>query len=309
MSELHQNSSGKKSATGIFFLFPLLINISFILSAVVWWHSSLTATDDVFIIGAIAASLLGLASSFVFNSNRKMLLTAAILYAAISLAFDLYLILKQQSFGLWRVACSVLGLPLSSGEIHEFFSQGIHYTVDSLLSLLDTLSIPLMLIVALIPGKKKAGSLPAFAVLSQNNVTQNYVTQNNGGTMSANNSSAAQWLVKMPGQPDSSVDTATLQMWARSGVIRPDTLVMEVSSNMSYQASQIPGVFSDKSYVTALLLSFFLGSLGVDRFYLGQTGLGIGKLLTFGGCGIWSLIDFILIAMRKVTDSKGNPLA
>ena len=78
---------------------------------------------------------------------------------------------------------------------------------------------------------------------------------------------------------------------------------------MSYQASQIPGVFSSKSYVTTLLLSFFLGSLGVDRFYLGQTGLGIGKLLTFGGCGIWTLIDFILIAMRKVTDSDGNPLA
>ncbi len=117
------------------------------------------------------------------------------------------------------------------------------------------------------------------------------------------------WLVKMPGQPDNSVDTPTLQMWARAGVIRPDTLIVELSSGMSYQASQIPGVFSSKSYVTALLLSFFLGYLGVDRFYLGQTGLGIGKLLTFGGCGIWSLIDFILIAMRKVTDSEGNPLA
>jgi len=108
---------------------------------------------------------------------------------------------------------------------------------------------------------------------------------------------------------DQVTDTATLKMWARSGVIRPDSFIVDNSNQVTYQAKQIPGVFSSKSYSTALLLSFFLGYLGVDRFYLGQTGLGIAKLLTFGGCGIWSLIDFILIAMRKVTDSEGNPLA
>ena len=37
-------------------------------------------------------------------------------------------------------------------------------------------------------------------------------------------------------------------------------------------------------------------------------GLGIGKLLTFGGCGIWWLIDVILIAVGNVTDSKSQPL-
>lgn len=63
-----------------------------------------------------------------------------------------------------------------------------------------------------------------------------------------------------------------------------------------------------KSFVTALLLSFFLGGLGVDRFYLGYTGLGIVKLLTFGGLGIWALIDFIMIALRKVTSADGQPL-
>jgi len=63
-----------------------------------------------------------------------------------------------------------------------------------------------------------------------------------------------------------------------------------------------------REWVVALLLSAFLGSLGIDRFYLGYTGLGVVKLLTFGGCGVWTLIDLILIAMGKMKDADGNEL-
>ncbi len=63
-----------------------------------------------------------------------------------------------------------------------------------------------------------------------------------------------------------------------------------------------------KSQGTAFLLSMFLGQFGIDRFYLGYTGLGIVKLLTCGGLGIWALIDYILIGMGLMKDSEGNSL-
>ena len=76
-----------------------------------------------------------------------------------------------------------------------------------------------------------------------------------------------------------------------------------------------PGVFSDKTFdpsksekdwLVCLLLCFFVGYLGIHRFYVGKTGSGIAQLLTCGGCGVWVLIDLIMIVLGRFTDEEGK---
>jgi hypothetical protein len=61
-------------------------------------------------------------------------------------------------------------------------------------------------------------------------------------------------------------------------------------------------------WLTTLLLCFFLGSLGIHSFYTKRTGIGVAQLLTLGGCGIWALIDLIMIITESYRDGNGNPL-
>ncbi|SFS13998.1 TM2 domain-containing protein [Microbacterium sp. cf046] len=71
-------------------------------------------------------------------------------------------------------------------------------------------------------------------------------------------------------------------------------------------AAPAPAQLSPKSWLATLLLSIFLGELGIDRFYLGKVGTGILKLITLGGFGIWWIIDIILTIAGAATDKQGR---
>ncbi|MET7685143.1 TM2 domain-containing protein [Streptomyces sp. NPDC005423] len=67
--------------------------------------------------------------------------------------------------------------------------------------------------------------------------------------------------------------------------------------------------YSDKSKIVAGVLQILLGGLGIGRFYVGSIGIGIAQLLTFGGLGIWALIDGILfLTSNNRTDREGRIL-
>ena len=64
-----------------------------------------------------------------------------------------------------------------------------------------------------------------------------------------------------------------------------------------------------KSKLTAILLCLFLGSLGIHRFYLGYTLIGVIQLLTFGGLLIWVIVDLIRLIIGSLKDYEDNDLA
>ncbi|MFE2755394.1 DUF1707 domain-containing protein [Actinosynnema sp. NPDC059335] len=78
--------------------------------------------------------------------------------------------------------------------------------------------------------------------------------------------------------------------------------------NAPYGVDPLTGQpLSDKSRIAAGVLQLAL-PFGIGRFYIGDTAIGIAQLLTCGGCGIWSLIDGIILLVNGGTDSQGRKL-
>ena len=100
-----------------------------------------------------------------------------------------------------------------------------------------------------------------------------------------------------PVQPDSSF----CQSCGKPLQSQPD------SAGQTFNTPQTTKEKEDK-WLIALILCIVLGGLGVHRFYTGNTTTGIIMLLTLGGCGIWALIDLIMIACNTYVDGNGQTL-
>jgi TM2 domain/GYF domain 2 len=115
------------------------------------------------------------------------------------------------------------------------------------------------------------------------------------------------YFVSMMGAEQGPLSFSDLQMMVGTGQLTATTSV-RTGTGPWFAAQDVPGLFSDRQWVLALVLSIILGELGVDRMYVGQVGLGILKLVTCGGLGIWWVIDVVLFALNRIPDSQGRPL-
>ena len=73
------------------------------------------------------------------------------------------------------------------------------------------------------------------------------------------------------------------------------------------QAQEMEVMKSDKDFMVTLLLAILIP--GIDRIYAGSIGLGVLKLITLGGFGLWWLIDLIMLVTGGYKDGSGNPIA
>lgn len=98
------------------------------------------------------------------------------------------------------------------------------------------------------------------------------------------------------------MDSNKVEMYiATSGQKFPAERLMEIKQKLEQMDDNKFMVIQSmqlKDPMTLLIISLLAGSLGVDRFMLGETGLGVAKLLTGGGCGIWTIVDWFSVQNR-----------
>jgi TM2 domain-containing membrane protein YozV len=85
-------------------------------------------------------------------------------------------------------------------------------------------------------------------------------------------------------------------------------IFLEETNVQTVEENKVDLNVSERNWLVTLLFVIFLGTLGIHRFYVGKIGTGILMLITFGGFGVWTLIDLIIIAMGQFKDIDGKVL-
>jgi hypothetical protein len=99
-------------------------------------------------------------------------------------------------------------------------------------------------------------------------------------------------------------DLEKLSEMKNKGIISEEEFNLKKKQILNTNQNGIVGI-SAKSRLVVTLLSFFLGTIGVHRFYLGKIGSGIAMIITLGGLGIWTLVDFIMAVSGNMKDREG----
>lgn len=83
---------------------------------------------------------------------------------------------------------------------------------------------------------------------------------------------------------------------------------MEETPQTVVQPALKPAVNKQRHFLAVFFLSFMWGVFGVDRFYLGKVWTGLLKLFTFGGFGLWAIIDLTMVMSGSMRDKQGNEI-
>ncbi len=97
---------------------------------------------------------------------------------------------------------------------------------------------------------------------------------------------------------------AQLEQFKGSKLNLKEKIGLKIATKQMQKEANAEG--GGKSQLVALLLALFVGILGIHRFYLGYTTIGIIQLLTLGGLGIWAFIDLILIITGDLKPKTGD---
>ncbi len=143
-----QSSPSKR---GLFFIAPLVIMVAETFDDP-FWDLHDVIWSFVFDVAAIASAIVGIVSVSVRNSGILVLRISAVVYAAANLGREIYIYTQVDGSIITKIAYST-HLPISSDFNHLFYSYGFHVAVISFIGLLITVSMPLVLILGLLPDK------------------------------------------------------------------------------------------------------------------------------------------------------------